>query len=159
QAADLVRPERELDLVPVDRDVGMVALFLRQIRDAIDEPHRGPEVAKLEAADEPRALLEERPGGRRGRVVPRLLLRERRDPRAANSRTVAAARIFASKFSPVNRGSPRRKSPSGYSSARRALPERKPRPSGANGTRPMPSSRSSGRIRGSRFLSHSEYSL
>ena len=85
-----------------------------------------------------RALLQH-PGERH-------LRRAWRRARAATSPTTPAARTLASKLAPWKRGSPRRKSPSGYSSARRAVPVRKPRPSGLNGTRPMPSSRSSGRI-------------
>jgi hypothetical protein len=69
----------------------------------------------------------------------------------AISRTVAAARIFRSKFSPRNRGSPRRKSSSAYCSPGFAFPVRNPRPSGEDGTRPMPSSRSSGMMRGSKL--------
>lgn len=38
-------------------------------------------------------------------------------------------------------------------------PVRNPRPNGQYGTRPMPSSRISGMISGSRLRSHSEYSL
>src|ERR1700693_3057874 len=50
ESADLVRPEDEVHLVPVDRDVGVMALLLRDVGDAVDERDGFFEVLELEAA-------------------------------------------------------------------------------------------------------------
>ena len=67
--------------------------------------------------------------------------------------------MFASRLSPWKRGWKRRKSSSARSSTVRTVPVRKPRPSGLYGTKPMPSSRSVGRISASGSRAQTEYSV
>ena len=72
--------------------------------------------------------------------------------------TSSAMRRLRWKFSPVKRGLVLRQSSSSKSSGRADLPVRKPWPSGEYGTKPMPSSRSSGSTSSSGSRVHSEYS-
>jgi len=63
------------------------------------------------------------------------------------------------RFSGVKRGTEARKSPLAKVVVSSIFPVRKPRPSGLNGTRPMPSSSRTGNVFDSGSRHQSEYSL
>src|SRR5437868_1360988 len=85
QPADLVRPERQVDFVPVNGDVGMVALLLRDLRDAIDELDGLLEILELEAPVKAGRILVKAPAGRVRDKLARLRLRQRRHAAAAGN--------------------------------------------------------------------------
>ena len=78
---------------------------------------------------------------------------------AASSCTLRTSARLAAKFSPWKRGECRRKSSAAKSSGEVIAPVRKPRPSGLYATKPMPSSRTVGRMSASGSRLHSEYSV
>jgi hypothetical protein len=68
EAVDSVGPEGDFDFSPGEKNVGMVALLLGEISDAVDEGQGGFEVGKLESANDV-MLVDDAPLGEIGELL------------------------------------------------------------------------------------------
>ena len=131
------------------RDLAQVFLGQRDVGRA-DVLFEAAELGCAGDRDDPR-LLRQQPGERD--------LRRRRLRAGRDLATRSTSARFALRASGANRGTTLRKSVSSKFVASLIAPVRKPFPSGLNGTKPMPSSCSVGRISFSGSRHQSEYSL